>query len=88
MVGRSSIRGGDMPLSMASEGEKVKIKRVDAGYGLKKRLYDLGFVENTIVEVIKNQFSGPMILKIFDSRIVLDRGQTNKIFVENVFTER
>ena len=84
MVGRSSISGGYMPLSMASEGEKVKIKRIDAGHGLRKRLHDLGFVENAVVEVIRNQFSGPMILKVLDSRVVLGRGQGHKIFVENV----
>ena len=84
MVGRSSISGCYMPLSMASEGERVKIKRIDAGHELRKRLHDLGFVENVVVEVIRNQFSGPMILKVLDSRVVLGRGQVNKIFVENV----
>jgi len=82
MVGRLNIEGGIMPLSMAAEGEKVKIKSIDAGQGLRKRLYDLGLVENATIEVIKNEFSGPMILKILDSRIVLGRGQGYKIFVE------
>ena len=82
MVGRSSIKGGNMPLSMASEGERVKIKCIDAGQGLRKRLHDLGLIENTNIEVITNQFSGPMILKVLDSRVVLGRGQGNKIFVE------
>ena len=84
MAGISIIRGANMPLSMASEGDRVKIKRIDACHGLRKRLHDIGFVENAVVEVIGNQFSGPMILKVLDSRIVLGRGQVNKIFVENV----
>lgn len=82
MISRSNIRGGNMPLSMVAEGEKVNIKSIDAGQGLRKRLYDLGLVENATIEVIRNEFSGPMILKIFDSRVVLGRGQGYKIFVE------
>ncbi|OQX20910.1 MAG: hypothetical protein BWK75_04330 [Candidatus Altiarchaeales archaeon A3] len=77
-----------MPLSMASEGERIKIKRIDADCGLQRRLHDLGFVENAVIEVISNQFSGPIILKVLESRVVLGRGQANKIYVENVFTER
>ncbi|NCN64806.1 MAG: ferrous iron transport protein A [Candidatus Altiarchaeum hamiconexum] len=77
-----------MPLSMASEGTKVKIKRMYGGHGLLRRLHELGLVENGVVEIITNHFHGPMILKVFDSRVVIGRGQTHKIFVENVFIER
>jgi ferrous iron transport protein A len=71
-----------IPLAMAKEGEKVKIHCVDCGRGLKNRLLDLGLYEGTVVEVIKNDIHGPVIIKILDSRIVLGRGQAHKIMVE------
>lgn len=81
-MGSKQDMKSQMPLSMAGNGEKVNIKNINAGHRLRNRLYDLGLVEGTTVEVIKNDFSGPIILKIFDSRVVLGRGQAHKIFVE------
>jgi len=87
-MGKPTI-SGEMPLSMVSEGEKVKIKKIDAGHQLQNRLRELGLVkaEDVVIEVIKNEFSGPMILKVFDSRIVIGRGQANKIYVEKIQSE-
>ncbi len=71
-----------IPLIMAGNGSKVKIKSISGGRGLKQRLCDLGLYEGAIVELVKSSISGPVILKVLDSRIVIGRGQAHKIMVE------
>jgi len=71
-----------MLLGEVKEGTKVKVKNIRAGLMLRKRLADMGIIEGQIVEVINNNFTGPMLLKIMDSRIALGRGQVLKIEVE------
>ena len=66
---------------MVDKGKKVKIKEVIGGEKLKKRLSELGVYNGTSIEIIKNDFSGPLILKVLDSKIVIGRGQAQKIIV-------
>ncbi|HEX55080.1 MAG: ferrous iron transport protein A [Candidatus Altiarchaeales archaeon] len=78
--GRSDI-GRGIPLTMVKDGERVRIISILGGMGLKKRLYDLGLYEGAKIDVIRNDRSGPIILKVLDSRIGIGRGQANKIIV-------
>ncbi len=71
-----------MFLAMAECGKKVLIKEVLGGFKLKKRLSDLGIYEGIKVEVVRNDFSGPMIVGILDSKVILGRGEAHKIRVE------
>ncbi len=73
-----------MPLSMAREGDEVKIHWVVCGRGFRARLCDLGLYEGTRVKVVKNDVSGPIILKVKGSKIVMGRGQAQKIMVEPI----
>ncbi|MCK4859912.1 MAG: ferrous iron transport protein A [Candidatus Omnitrophica bacterium] len=73
-----------MPLAMVKEGAEVTIHCVNCGQGLKRRLCDLGLYNGTKVSVLKNDISGPIIIKVKDSKIVLGRGQTHKIMVEKI----
>jgi len=61
-------------------GEKVKITCVNCGPGLKNRLGELGLYDNSELEIIKNDGSGPIIVKILNSNIALGRGETKKIY--------
>ena len=61
-------------------GDKVKIGGVDCGMNFNRRLCELGLFDGTEVKVIKNDKFGPLIIKIFDSRIALGRGQARKIY--------
>lgn len=65
-----------------NEGEKVKIGHLNCGHGLKHRLCSLGLLCGQEIEVIKNDTNGPIILKVFDSKLVIGRGQAAKITVE------
>jgi len=71
-----------MPLAMAQIGQIVRLLSVRAGKGLRKRLADMGLVPGTELEVVQNSTSGPFIIRVKDSRIVLGRGMAHKIIVE------
>ena len=66
------------------EGDKVKIECVNCGFNFKRRLIDLGLFDGSEVEIIKNDRFGPFILKIFDSKIALGRGQAAKIYADKI----
>jgi ferrous iron transport protein A len=71
-----------MPLAMCREGDDAEVQCVDCGRGLKRRLCDLGLYGGTKIKVIKNDISGPIIVSVKDSKLVIGRGQANKIMVE------
>ena len=71
-----------MPLAMCQEGEEAKIRCVYCGQSLKKRLCELGLYDGTTVKVIKNDVSGPIIIQVKDSKLVIGRGQANKIMTQ------
>ncbi len=71
-----------MFLAMAECGKKVLIKEITGGVELKKRLSALRIYEGVEIEVVRNDFSGPMIVGVLNSKVVLGRGEAYKIRVE------
>ncbi len=70
-----------MPLSMVSPGEVVKVVAVRAGWGLQRRLADMGLTIGVQVRVINSQRPGPVVLDIRGSRLALGYGVAHKIMV-------
>ncbi len=70
------------PLSIINEGNTVIIKELNAGFGLMRRLMEMGFVTNAKVRIIKSSYNGPMIVAIDNARFAISRGIALKIFVE------
>lgn len=69
-------------LTEVKEGEKAKINCLNCGHGIKHRLCSLGLLNGQEIEVIKNDSKGPLIIKVFDSKLAIGRGQADKITVE------
>lgn len=66
-------------------GERVRIETVQCRWRMfRRRLCDLGLFDGTEVEIVKNDRFGPIILKIFESKIALGRGQARKIYGERI----
>jgi len=63
-------------------GSKLRITGLYGGRSFREKLSELGLFEGAEVEVIKNDFSGPIILKVFDSKIAIGRGQAQKTYVQ------
>lgn len=73
-----------IPLIEFPRGTKVKIECVDCGLNFRNRLCDLGLFDGSELEIVKNDNFGPIIVKIFDSKIALGRGQAAKIMAEKI----
>jgi len=66
---------------MVSSGEVVKVVVVRAGWGLQRRLADMGLTPGVQVRVINSQRPGPVVLDIRGSRLALGYGIAHKIMV-------
>ncbi len=64
------------------EGTTAKVNFINCGKGLKHRLCSLGLGNGEIIEVLKNDNSGPVIIKVLDTKIAIGRGQAEQIVVD------
>ena len=69
-----------LPLSMASQGEPVIIKKIGGKQETKKFLETLGFVVGGTVTVV-SEINGNMIVNVKDSRVAIGKDMANKILV-------
>ena len=69
-----------LPLSMASQGEPVIIKKIGGKQETKKFLETLGFVVGGTVTVV-SEINGNMIVNVKDSRVANGKDMANKIMV-------
>jgi ferrous iron transport protein A len=82
--GERAGAGGRARLERLSElkaGEEAAIQGFDAGHGLISRLSALGFTPQAQVTMLQNFGSGPVIVKMRDTRIALGRGEAMKVWV-------
>ncbi len=69
-----------LPLTMASQGEPVTIKKIGGKQETKKFLETLGFVVGGTVTVV-SEINGNMIVNVKDSRVAIGKDMANKIMV-------
>ena len=69
-----------LPLSMASQGEPVIIKKIGRKQETKKFLETLGVVVGGTVTVV-SEINGNMIVNVKDSRVAIGKDMANKIMV-------
>ena len=70
------------PLTLASDGEDVFVVSFSFGRNLQRKLKDIGLMVGIQVKVLENDFSGPLLLAIGDTRVALGRGMAHKIMVQ------
>jgi ferrous iron transport protein A len=71
-----------MPLAMARPGELVTLIGVRAGWGLQRRLADMGLTPGVQIRVMNSQTPGPVLIDLRGSRVALGRGVAQKILVK------
>ncbi len=71
-----------IPLSNVSSGKKVQIINIVAGWGLQRRLADMGLTPGLRVTIVGNHKPGAVVLDVRGSRLALGRGISNKIMVQ------
>jgi ferrous iron transport protein A len=72
--------GRPFPLSMADEGERVRIVLHRGGKGLDKRLTSLGLNRDSEVRIVHRR-GGSLVVGRDDSRFALGAGMAQKIMV-------
>jgi ferrous iron transport protein A len=72
------VRGS---LAHAAAGETVTVLAVKVGWGMQRRLADLGLTPGTEVKMINSGHPGPVVLEIRGSRLALGQGVAAKIIV-------
>ena len=75
------MAGPLMPLAMTSPGEVVQVVDIRAGRGLTRRLADMGLTPGVNIRIINSQMSGPVVIDLRGSRLVLGHGVAQKILV-------
>ena len=63
-------------------GKRAVVRALRGGQELMSRLTAMGLVAGTPVEVLQNRGSGPLLVRVCDTRIALGRGEAVKILVE------
>ena len=69
-----------LPLTMASQGEPMTIKKIGGKQETKKFLETLGFVVGGTVTVV-SEINGNMIVNVKDSRVAIGKDMAYKIMV-------
>lgn len=74
-----------VPLLEVPVNTKVKIKKIMIDGPIKRRLLDLGFIEDTIIEVLqKSPFGDPVAYSIRGTIIALRNEITSNILIEKI----
>ncbi|MBM1154874.1 ferrous iron transport protein A [archaeon] len=78
-------RAGGPTLADIQPGVEAVVRGVVAGYGLARRLADMGIVPGTIVRVVRrNAMMGPVEVEVRGTRLLLGRGIAAKVLVEPI----
>ena len=72
-----------MPLAFAQPGKEVELVGVRAGWGLQRKLADMGLLPGTRVRVM-NSGPGPVLIDHMGARLALGHGVALKILVKEV----
>ena len=75
-----------LPLAIVKTGDLAKVLKVGGNTTTKKRLEELGFVVNTIVNVISSH-NGDIILNVKGSRLAVTKEMAERIMIELVDRE-
>jgi len=71
-------------LSKVAAGEKVVVLALGAGWGLQRRLADLGLTPGVEIKIISSGRPGQVVIDVRGSRLALGRGVASKIIVRVV----
>jgi ferrous iron transport protein A len=70
-----------IPLAMAKKGETLKVVSLRGGWGIHKKLTDMGLTSGVNIRVINSQMPGPVVIELRGSRVALGRGIAQRIMV-------
>lgn len=81
MIDKKHKSARSFPLSMAIEGDRLRIVRHRGGQGLDKRLASMGLQIDSTIEILQ-RLGGSFVVAVNDIRLALGAGMAHKIMVE------
>ena len=73
-----------LPLDTAKQGEKLIIKDILGGAGVRMRLLTMGLRQGDQIDIVTNISKGQLVIAVEGKRYVLGRGMAQKILVQPV----
>lgn len=73
-----------IPLSKVGSGESVTVVKIEANRELHSRLASMGLLAGVKVTVAKNNPTGPFVIKVRGSKMMLGRNVTHNIMVKKI----
>lgn len=70
-----------MGLCELENGKNSVVVRVEGGCGARQHLLQLGLVPGVPVRMVERSGSGPLLLEVLGSRVMLGRGIADKVVV-------
>ena len=71
------------PLDRAEENQQVKVVEIQGGWGVRRRLGQMGIHPGDVVTVVRyGAFQGPILIQVHGSQVALGRGIASRILVE------
>jgi len=71
-------------LSSISLNKEVILVNITGGHAMRKRLADMGLIERVRFKVLQSHPSGPCVLILNKTRLVIGKGMAQKIIVREV----
>ncbi|MFC1703532.1 ferrous iron transport protein A [Candidatus Omnitrophota bacterium] len=71
-----------VPLTMIQTEKEVVLVSIEAGWGLRKRLSDMGLREGMKFKVLHSRGHGACIVHVGNTRLVLGHGMAYKMLVK------
>ena len=71
-----------LPLTMVPPDKEVILISIEAGWGLRRRLTDMGLKEGMKFKILHSHRPGPFIILVGETRLVLGYGMAHKILVK------
>jgi ferrous iron transport protein A len=79
-----SVEGNrGIPLVQVGENKRAKVIDIEGGWGVKKRLSQMGIHPGDLVTVVRyGALGGPMVIEVHGFQLALGRGVASQVFVE------
>jgi len=72
------------PLSLAADGEWVRIVNVASGKNLIKRLAIMGMIDGISIQMLQHKTNSGVVILCGETRLALGHGMAHKIMVEPI----
>jgi len=73
-----------VPLSMARSKRELLVIAIEGGWGLRRRLAEMGLREGSKCRLIHSDTPGPRVLLIGNTRLAIGYGMCQKVLVQEV----